>query len=384
MSSITINPQGQTLTLSAATTVPGGAAAKLYSNQALTAAVTLPQTITTTTTYWTPDGTLNLTLTSPDGTSLLPDPFACSRPVVFTPLLTLAQLSAAVSTNNGNIAARALSVDVQAFTSSGTWTKPTGAKYVVVDVFGGSGGGGSGRRGAAATLRSGGAGGGSGRNTRGEFLASSLPATVAVTVGAAGAGGAAVTTNDTDGNPGGAGGISSFTDGTSFNLQAAGGTGGAGGTAAGATGGIAGSTGGYAGSAGANATAGAAGAQAGDVGAHRVGVGGASGGGIDATDVAYAGGSSSVNNAYFRAGNNAGGANTGGVGTAGEARPITSTLIGQSGSGGGASLTTAGGAGGAGGRYCAGGAGGGASVNGFNSGAGGAGTAGLVVVTSYF
>src|SRR5688572_10156167 len=53
--------------------------------------------------------------------------------------------------------------DVQVFTASGTWTKPTGSFTTVeVRLVGAGGGGGSGRRGATGTVRTGGGGGGGG------------------------------------------------------------------------------------------------------------------------------------------------------------------------------------------------------------------------------
>lgn len=67
---------------------------------------------------------------------------------------------------------------VVVFTSSGTWTKDTGLKYVVVEVVGGGGGG------AAGSFEGGGGAGGYSRKT---ILASILGATETVTVGAGGA-----------------------------------------------------------------------------------------------------------------------------------------------------------------------------------------------------
>jgi hypothetical protein len=55
-----------------------------------------------------------------------------------------------------------LLTQVDVFTSSGTFTVPTGAKTLTVALIGGGGGGGSGRRGATTTIRCGGGGGGGG------------------------------------------------------------------------------------------------------------------------------------------------------------------------------------------------------------------------------
>jgi hypothetical protein len=107
-------------------------------------------------------------------------------------------------------------VDVQIFTSSGTWTKPTGAKLVFVEMWGGGGGAGYSSGGRV------GGGGGGGAYNCGWFQASSLNNTETVTVGSGGAGG---TSLSEDGSPGG---NSSFK-----NLVAYGGGGGKGSYSAG-------------------------------------------------------------------------------------------------------------------------------------------------------
>jgi hypothetical protein len=71
---------------------------------------------------------------------------------------------------------------VVTFTASGTWTKPTGLKYAIVEIIGGGGGGGS------VTSSSGaGSGGGAGAYTKKLIGAASLGATETVTIGAGGA-----------------------------------------------------------------------------------------------------------------------------------------------------------------------------------------------------
>ncbi|WP_406168867.1 hypothetical protein [Streptomyces sp. NBC_00996] len=94
-------------------------------------------------------------------------------------------------------------VDVQVFTSSGTWTKPTGAILVIAQVQGGGGGSG----GCPATGAGQGAaspGGGGGEYARGTYKAADLGATESVTVGAGGSTGSASP------GAGGNGGTSSF------------------------------------------------------------------------------------------------------------------------------------------------------------------------------
>lgn len=121
------------------------------------------------------------------------------------------QAEAEAGTNNTNlmtplrtsqaIAVLGSHVNYQAFTASGTWTKPAGLSadaVVIVEVWGGGGGGGR------QSSSSGGSGGGGGGFATETLLASNVGSTVAITVGAGGAGATV------SGNAGAAGGASSF------------------------------------------------------------------------------------------------------------------------------------------------------------------------------
>ena len=98
---------------------------------------------------------------------------------------------------------------ITVFNSSGTYTNPrTG--YLWVYLLAAGGGGGSGRRGAAITNRFGGGSGQPGSSLQAWYVASMLPASIPIWVGAGGVGGVAQTVDNADGNTGGAGGITMF------------------------------------------------------------------------------------------------------------------------------------------------------------------------------
>jgi hypothetical protein len=265
--------------------------------------------------------------------------------------------------------------DIQVFTGNGTWSKPSWAKSVRVICQAGGGGGGSGRVSASGTAAAGGGGGGGGGRVTADFLAANLPASVGLTVGAGGNGGAAQATDSTNGNAGGNGGASNF--GTYAATQS--GLGGGGGSTSTGTAGASQSTGGSAGGAGGTGAGAAAGATAGGA------TGGGAGGGISTAPAAAAGGSGGthiMNNG--RVGPGGGGAIGAAGGAGGSDADPTMPLAGAGGGGGGSALTGAGGAGGAGGAYGAGGGGGGAALNGQGgSGAGGPGKSGICVVISW-
>ena len=294
-------------------------------------------------------------------------------------------------------------VDVQRFTSSGTWTKPAGAKLVRVIATGAGGGAGGGGKAAASTAVSGGGGGGGGGRIERLFVASDLGATEAVTIGAGGNGGAGAA-SDGAGSNGTAGGATSFGSWLTTN----GGGAGAGGSPSTASGG---GGGGGARAPGGNASGGSAGtgssALAGNGGAGGTALsftgplGGGGGGGCSAAGLAGSGAIASEGAGGGGAGGGVTSANA--FQTGGAATQITTassvtggatdgasgntgtdqTNYAASGSGGGAgSVAASGGTGGAGAAPGGGGGGGGASQGG-NGGTGGAGGRGEALVLTW-
>lgn len=291
-----------------------------------------------------------------------------------------------------------------------TWTKNASTQYVTVYVWGPGGGGGSGSIGVAGVAASGG-GGGAGGCLKYAGPAFTFGATEIVVVGTGLSGGAAVTTNDTSGNPGGASPPGSF---SSFgNVLMPNGLSGGGGSRTG-VGGVPGSGNvisadmslGYSGTAlhntdggrGVSNSAGVASTDLGMIGngvdfnAYTGGTGGGSGAGTSAL-TAYIGGSSGGYLGFILAepyiiSPTLGGIETGVIdGVNGTDLVMSGGVLtgGTGGSGGGAQSTgPRAGDGGAGGFPSGGGAGGGSATNGSTrSGAGGKGGDGAVLVIEW-
>lgn len=273
-----------------------------------------------------------------------------------------------------------------------TWTKPAGAKYIEVWLFGGGGGGGSGAMQATTSGRAGGGGGGGASYLFASIGADAVPSSVTITVGAKGTGGASRTTVGSGSN-GSAGGASSF--GSIF--RAFGGSQGNGGTT------TSGSAGTWNGSvafhyatttgSGANGTL-TTGGNAVTITGFSVPTGGGGGAGAGASSVVNANGGSGAtsSNGGSYAGllsnvaGGSGGTTAGVPATNGTSAATGFFSQGGTGGGGGSFRTTlAGGAGGNGGYPGGAGGGGGAVDSGVagGSGKGGDGANGLVVVVTY-
>ena len=286
-------------------------------------------------------------------------------------------------------------VTVNTYTTPGTFSYPVpaGAKYIKVWLWASGGGGGSGRRGATVTARAGGSGGSGGSFCQMDLVASSLTSPVTIVVPAGGAGGAAVTVDNSNGNPGGIGAHAKF-----GNLLAYQGSAGPAGTTAAAStatqrsslygfGQITGSVsgGGQTGPGGIGGTINSAG--------HFIAASGGGGAGQNASVTSSTNGGNGGVKASASANLVSGwdGLVTTGLGGTNPSTPPTSgtnngttTLFGGGGGGGGGYATGLVGQAGAVGLQPGGGGGGGsASDNGFNSGAGGRGGDGMVIVVAW-
>ncbi len=287
------------------------------------------------------------------------------------------------------------SVTVNTYSTPGTYsyTVPAGAKYVTVWLWASGGGGGSGARQATTSARGGGSGGAGGSFCKMDLIASSITSPVTIVVPAGGAGGAAVTANTTNGNAGTPGGHAQF--GNLIAHLGSGGTGGS--TTGGSAAGQRSSLWGFATVAGVNSGAGGAagaGGSSGTItpGAHFIPSSGGGGAGQLANNTTSALGGNAASKgaagANIVSGWNVvisgglGGSNPGTAPTNGNNG--TTTLFGGGGGGGGGYTTAIAGQAGANGNFPGGGGGGGsASDNGFNSGAGGQGGNGLVIVVAW-
>lgn len=307
----------------------------------------------------------------------------------------VAALEAKVGVNNSTVTT-SLDYRTRAQTTlfttggAGNYTIPTGATAIQFTAIGSGGPGGAGRRGAAGTIRCGGGGGGGGGRVEVTFPVSFLTTmyptgVLPYQVGIPPSPFAGATTDDTNGN--GASSTVATTGATWVGtngdvLMARGGTPGSGGTASAGTGGAAG-VGMLAGGTGASASTSGSTGISGGQGINGI-QGGGSGGGITSANVANNGGAglSSL------LGRNAGSGSGGVVDSTLPGRGTSFGPVGafQPGPGGGAASITAAAQAGADALENSGngGGGGGASLNGFASGAGGAGSVGWLRITAYF
>jgi len=336
---------------------------------------------TQTTAATTPDLTPYATLASPTftGNPIAPTPTAGDND---TSIATTAFVTTAVA---------AQTVDIQTFggpASSGsfTWTKPAGAKMVHVRAIGGGGGGCGGAVQSTAIVRAGGAGGGGGASSYFIIPADELGSTVAINVGAGGAGSAGRSTVGSA-TTASSGGVSSFGNYRAFN--------GNGGTSATGGGGFVGTlfnilnSGGAAAGGNSSTTTGVAGG--GNTSGSFLALGGGGGGGAGAgatTAVAGGAGGSRTNStvpaSYSATLAGGSGGTTAGVAATNGTNGDVAYAGGTGGGGGFYRTAQATGNGANGGWPGGGGGGGGASDNTYLSGSGGNGANGVVIVTTYF
>ena len=305
-----------------------------------------------------------------------------------------------VITSNGtnfDSTAPAASSKITTYTGNNTWTKDARTKVIEVFVLGAGAGGGSGRKGTSASA-GGGTGGSGGGSVNLRFPATFTGATEPVVVGTGGAGGAAQTTNATNGVDGSPGGLSSFAN--IVGLGGAAGLGGASTSITAPTGRFSIAYGGGVNTSGAGdgrITTGSNALEPNSTGSsgYNGGLGGGGGGGANSVTqrtggtggkwtntsgtVLVDGGTAGLESTGIAGGNGATGTTSGGF------------MLGGGGGGGGggysvgANGATTGGNGGNGGLYGGGGGGGGGGIDAVaNSGAGGNGDNGRVIVIEYF
>jgi hypothetical protein len=300
------------------------------------------------------------------------------------------------------------SVNVQSFSTNGTWTKPSWASFVRIELWGAGGGGGSGAQFLGAQVSGGGSGGGGGGYICRNVSEGDISNSVTVTIGVGGTGGNSVQGTNVNGINGTNGSVTNF--GTYF--IASGGVFGRKGIAGES---IGGQGGGVVTGADDTAAAGEAGAKRVIVGTsgYRAQFGGGAGGGAAATGAGGNGGRSAMGGAGGGAGGSvradgstrdaggeggdisdtgttggggaAGAAGTpGGAGAGGAGAAVAGKIPGTGGGGGGSSGSN--GATGGKGGLCSGGGGGGATDGAaatYRSGAGGDGGNGYARITSW-
>lgn len=261
-------------------------------------------------------------------------------------------------------------IDAQIFTSSGTWTKPTGALLCWGEVYAGGCSGSTGRA-AASGDRFGGNSGAGGAFCDFILPASVLGSTETITVGAGGAGvsGVSATANGNTGNPGGDSSIGSLV------IAKAAGAAGAGTTSVGAGSNFFVVVSNWYGNGANGAVSSVSGGGGAGNGVIRAGGCGGAGGGISTGGTHYVGGTGGKGGGMPRTGSTSGSAATGGSAGGGNGSDGTSrSQGGDGGGGGGANNSGAGGNGGNGGIPAGGGGGGGAGTTASgNSGSGGRG-----------
>jgi len=303
-----------------------------------------------------------------------------TRPAIPSVIVTAQQVMNTQLGATGATGPTATPTDVQIFTSSATWTKPTGAKSVSIQLLAGGGGGGAGNKNVSGLNRAGGGGGGGGGYLNVTVPASVLPGAtgINITIGAGGAGGVASTVDGATGPNGTTGGSTIFGTGVSGSITyiATGGLGGSGGTPSSGGAGN-GSLNANNGSQG-NVGSGGEGQPTVANGAHSMGgAGGGGGGGISNTNVEGNASNGGRSNLLNLAGGPLGGAG------ANNTNAVNGLIAVGSGGGGGGGSRTIQNNGGAGGFPSSGG-GGGAASEATNSGAGGTGGAGMAIITTYF